>query len=145
MEQLNVFLDSLIRKSKNVYLVDLDSIASVFGKKNVQDDHLHWLSHGSTLSDFDGAHDKNRIQKVAPPSAYYTQQHGILFAALINELISSYRTINQTDLVKMVVVDLDHTLWRGVLAEDGIQPLVVEGYPLGLAEALLILKTEVYY
>jgi FkbH-like protein len=56
-----------------------------------------------------------------------------------------YRTLLQIDQVKMVCVDLDDTLWRGVLAEaaeigevDGF--IAREGWPIGVVEALAILK-----
>ena len=52
-----------------------------------------------------------------------------------------YRTLRQVDSVKLVVVDLDDTLWRGVLAEENdISPDRIEGWPLGLVEALLYLR-----
>lgn len=45
------------------------------------------------------------------------------------------------DSVKLVIVDLDDTLWRGVAVEDdAISPIMTEGWPLGIAEALLYLK-----
>jgi FkbH-like protein len=45
------------------------------------------------------------------------------------------------DLVKLVVVDIDDTLWRGVAAErTEASPTDVEGWPLGVVEALGHLK-----
>lgn len=54
------------------------------------------------------------------------------------EIEALYRTIHQVDSVKMVLVDLDDTLWRGILAESGSTDL--EGWPIGLIEALVFLK-----
>jgi FkbH-like protein len=52
-----------------------------------------------------------------------------------------YRTLRQVDQVKLVIVDLDDTLWRGVVAEDGhASPMVTEGWPIGFVEALAYLK-----
>ncbi len=52
-----------------------------------------------------------------------------------------YKTLHQEDPVKLVIVDLDNTLWRGVVAEgEEIDGFTNEGWPLGLAEALLYLK-----
>jgi FkbH-like protein len=52
-----------------------------------------------------------------------------------------FRTLQQTDAVKLVVVDLDDTLWRGVAAEGNeIVSHDTEGWPLGFVEALLYLK-----
>lgn len=56
------------------------------------------------------------------------------------ELVAACRTLRQVDAVKMVVVDLDDTLWRGVLAEEGTHHEVIGGWPTGIAEALRYLK-----
>ena len=53
------------------------------------------------------------------------------------------RTIRQTDMVKLVLVDLDDTLWRGVAAEAAeVSSTASEGWPLGFAEALMFLKSR---
>ena len=52
-----------------------------------------------------------------------------------------YRTLRGIDQVKLVIVDLDDTLWRGVIAEEGdISDETIEGWPMGLIEALQFLK-----
>lgn len=52
-----------------------------------------------------------------------------------------YRTLRGIDAVKMICVDLDDTLWRGVLAErDDVDGSLIEGWPLGFAEALTICR-----
>ena len=58
------------------------------------------------------------------------------------EVISNIRIIRQTDSIKMVIADLDGTLWRGVLAEEGRIDVnyLTEGWPMGFVEALLTLK-----
>jgi FkbH-like protein len=57
------------------------------------------------------------------------------------EVKSQYISATQTGAVKLVIVDLDDTLWRGVLAErTAIDPADLEGWPLGIAEALLYLR-----
>jgi FkbH-like protein len=57
------------------------------------------------------------------------------------EVVGLYKTIRQEDSVKMVVVDLDDTLWRGVIADADVGDMpTTEGWPRGLWEALLALK-----
>ncbi len=55
-----------------------------------------------------------------------------------------YRSLRRFDEVKMVCVDLDDTLWRGVLAEMEVDHIdidpAVEGWPLGIVEVLLTLR-----
>jgi FkbH-like protein len=57
--------------------------------------------------------------------------------ALSAELDAMYRTMLQTSSVKLVVVDLDDTLWNGVVAdmEDPGADLL-EGWAFGIVEAL---------
>jgi FkbH-like protein len=56
------------------------------------------------------------------------------------DILARYRTLSQQDQIKIVILDLDDTLWRGVLAEDGHFKDGLEGWPLGLLEAILFLK-----
>jgi FkbH-like protein len=52
-----------------------------------------------------------------------------------------YRTVRRVDEVKLVIVDLDDTLWRGVVAEaDDVADDTIEGWPMGIIEALQFLK-----
>lgn len=55
-----------------------------------------------------------------------------------------YRVFKQIDPVKLIITDLDNTLWKNVAAEaDEIIPWqFTEGWPLGYAEALLACKAR---
>lgn len=55
-----------------------------------------------------------------------------------------YRVFKQIDPVKLIITDLDNTLWNGVAAEaDEVIPWqFTEGWPLGYAEALLACKAR---
>jgi FkbH-like protein len=81
---------------------------------------------------------------------HYT--HGGLFPAslqgewiyrdILERLDGALRVLHAEDPVKLIITDLDNTLWRGVLAEeDEIVPLNhTENWPLGYVEALLECK-----
>ena len=59
----------------------------------------------------------------------------------IDNLTRWNRAAQQIDQVKLAIVDLDDTLWRGLIIEDGaFTSEAAEGWPLGLSEALLFLK-----
>src|SRR5262249_43269016 len=52
-----------------------------------------------------------------------------------------YRTASQIDAVKLVVMDLDDTMWKGVSGEQvDVGPQMIEGWPMGVIEALQYLK-----
>jgi FkbH-like protein len=69
---------------------------------------------------------------------YYSAKWVEFFEALIHEVFAMYRTVGQREMVKLVVVDLDDTLWRGVAAEGSLG--ILEGWPMGFMETLLILR-----
>jgi FkbH-like protein len=138
VERLNMFLAAETARRANAYFVDTDQISAVIGKKACQDDMVWSFTHGTTLSDGDEEHDRHRIE--APPAMqeHYEAHWLEFFQALMHEVFAMYRTARRLDPVKLVVVDLDDTLWRGVAAEGTLG--IPEGWPMGFVEALLILK-----
>ncbi len=139
IEQLNRAMAEMIAKYENAYLLDVDAISAAFGRKFVQDDGVCLMTHGSILDDFKYKKDRERIEPIKPMTKHYTVQRDLFVSAVWNQLIAMYRTVRQIDAVKMIILDLDNTLWRGVIAEeDEIENL--EGWPVGLVEALCNLK-----
>jgi FkbH-like protein len=138
IERLNMFLAAETGKRDNAYFVDVDQISAGIGKQHCQDDGVWSFTHGTTLSDGDHDHDLGRIQPPAPMQKHYSAKWLEFFEALLREVFAMYRTVAQRDPVKLVAVDLDDTLWRGVAAEGTLG--ILEGWPMGFMEALLILK-----
>jgi FkbH-like protein len=133
-----VFLAAQCANYQNVHWVDTDQLSSSIGKKYCQDDMVWSFTHGTTLSDGDHDHDLNRIQPPASMQRHYTARWLEFFEVLLNEVFAMFRTTRQIDSVKLVAVDLDDTLWRGVAAEGSLG--ILEGWPMGFMEMLLILK-----
>jgi FkbH-like protein len=138
IERLNSFLVEQIASYRNVYLLDLDQIAATIGRRYVQDDAVWVFSHGTPLSDFDHLQDQARLERLHPVLDYYPTRSDVFCHLIWREIEAMWRSIRQIDLVKMVLIDLDDTLWRGVLAETGTTDTT--GWPKGLAEALLYLR-----
>lgn len=138
IERLNMFLAAEVARLENAHFVDVDQISSSIGKKSCQDDMVWSFTHGTTLSDGDHDHDLNRIEPPASMQHHYSARWIEFFEALLHEIFAMYRTLKQHDAVKLVAVDLDDTLWRGVAAEGTLG--VMEGWPMGFIETLLILK-----
>ena len=137
-QEVNRFLDQEIRRFPSTYVLDADAIASSIGKQFVQDDGLWQINHASALSDADVAGDQRRLTSVVPPSRLYGLKTYDFVAAIWSECLAMHRVATKTDNVKLVILDLDDTLWRGIFAEEG--QTSIEGWPLGIAEALLFLK-----
>jgi FkbH-like protein len=138
IERLNMFLAARVAKLENAYFVDVDQITATIGKKACQDDMVWSFTHGTSLSDGDEFHDLNRIEPQLSMQHHYSTRWLEFFEALLHEVFAMHRTLRQRDSVKLVAVDLDDTLWRGVAAEGTLG--VLEGWPMGFIETLLILK-----
>jgi FkbH-like protein len=141
IEKLNEALDDELRQYRNAYLFDFDQIVGTYGRRHFQDDGVWTIAHGAALSDADWEEDQSRLEPLDKMSRYYPLTTGEFVQHAWTELLAMYRTIRQVDMVKLVVIDLDDTLWRGVAAEEAeASSLSREGWPLGFAEALMFLK-----
>jgi FkbH-like protein len=141
VEKLNEVLYDEIHKRNNAHCVDVSEISATFGRRFVQDDGLWLLSHGTYANDWDFQYDRDRIVPIAPFTEHHPFKTEEFILAVWSEVTAMYKTIRQVDQVKLVILDLDDILWRGIVAEDGIgNPALVEGWPVGLVEALSFLK-----
>jgi FkbH-like protein len=138
IERLNMFLAAETAARENAYFVDIDQISGNIGKRSCQDDMVWSFTHGTTLSDGDHEHDLQRLEPPAAMQIHYSAKWVEFFEAVMHEIFAMYRTVGQREMVKLVVADLDDTLWRGVAAEGTLG--ILEGWPMGLMETLLILK-----
>ena len=142
IDRLNESLADLVAGYANGHILDFDAISATIGRIHVQDEHLWMLNHNSTLSDFDAAHDRARLHPPPPVSRQSDLRIDAFFDAVHAEIEAMVRTLRQIDAVKLVIVDLDDTLWRGVLAEESGEAKTNEGWPFGLVEALDVLKAR---
>ncbi len=144
-DRLNDYLREQVAKLTNVYVLDVVDIFATIGNRHLLDDTVVISAHASFLTDTFHEEDGKRLIPSRKPTEYYDIKPYDLMLSVWYEAEAMYRTLRQIDQVKMVCVDLDDTLWRGVLAEeaeiDDIDPyLVNEGWPIGLVEALSVLK-----
>jgi FkbH-like protein len=140
-EALNLALARAAADYANVHILDIELLARQFGKKYIQDDAVWTLAHNAMLTDFDFEPDQARLHPPRPMSETYELRLLDFVRVMWAELVALYRVLAQMDVIKLVVTDLDDTLWRGVLAEqDHVDANMIEGWPLGIAEALLFLK-----
>ena len=141
VEKLNEALAAELQAYSNAHFFDLNEIIATHGRRHMLEDVVCAFNHGSFLTNFDYIHDSDRLEPVAPAMDVFDGRFLFLVTAAWQELVANYRTIRQIDMVKMVVVDLDDTLWRGVIAELGTDQIPDQGgWPLGFWEALLFLK-----
>jgi FkbH-like protein len=141
VERLNETLSNELDSYSTAHSFDLDQLINTFGKKYFCDDSVWQTNHASALRDVYLDDESPPALSVGSVSDYYPTrvQHFVRLAW--KELVAMYRTSLNVDAVRLVVVDLDDTLWRGVAGEGpDIGPEDVEGWPLGVVEALGCLK-----
>ena len=143
LDELNRHLATRLAGLDNVYLFDVDNILGVLGRRTVQDDVCDGSNHGGIINDSYFDEDSRRIVRPVEPTRHFAVNVDDFVGTMWLEAEAMYRTLRGIDAVKMVCVDLDDTLWRGVLSEEEgeIDVRVASGgWPLGIAEALLALK-----
>ena len=140
IEQLNARLEKAVLSYKNAFVLDLDRISASFGRRYIQDDSTDVLGHGSLLEMRPGS--DVRIEPLAPMWDSYESRWLAPFAeAVWMELVGLHRAVRQADAVKLVVVDLDDTLWNGISGDlEEFDDTMAEGWPIGFLEALAFLK-----
>lgn len=145
VRHMNEHLALAVSAKNSSYFVNLNTILSGIGKTKLQDDVLYSIMHGNVLSDFDYERDQGRIIPVIPAKELFDTcnidqdyAHGVI------ECIENMRAIKTgVGRVKLIIVDLDGTMWRGVAAEDDMDEYVrTEGWPTGFVEALLLFKSR---
>jgi FkbH-like protein len=140
IHQLNQELERLLAGYRRAYLVDLDGLSASFGRRYVQDDTFTALNHNASYSPHQTW--ENRIEDPGCIGDFYESAPGDYFRhAILQELRAMMRTVRQQDSVKLVVLDLDDTLWNGVSGDTAdVGPHMAEGWPIGVVEALAYVR-----
>ena len=145
IQSLNTKLVEIIAGYSNVYLIDAEAIGSSMGKRYFLDDWLGFFTHGGVWYSDWAEIDPDRIESVPPLEETSNNQVEEFVGAIWRACEYTYRVIQQIDSVKLVIFDLDDTLWRGLIGEhyeDGVEHPVWAGWPLGLHEAIQHLKAR---
>jgi FkbH-like protein len=153
---LNNALADLVRNYQNAYVADVDGLANSYGKRYFRDDVFLFYTHGHILDrgwtrqveEDDSwpvwsAPNPARIEPVPDITALYQLQAEPFARLVLDQIRYLHRVVLQTDQVKIVIFDLDNTLWRGQIAEhyeSGREWPAYESWPLGIWEAVHYLR-----
>jgi FkbH-like protein len=138
VERINMRLDDVVRSHRGVRVIDVNHIAGVCGRRYIQEDMLWTQFHGQMMEGHDRNLDEDKSLDVAQ---FYDVALYDYLEMMWREIRASYRILKGADAVKLVCVDLDNTLWRGVTGDlDGASPMQIVGWPQGLTEVLIFLK-----
>jgi FkbH-like protein len=123
---VNQYLDDALSGLQNAYVADVDSMAASFGKRFFLDDVASFYAHTATLvADVEqldnapawAAPHSGRIEAIPDVHATYGLQTQLFSELVFRQMEAIYRTVHGVDTVKIVIFDLDNTLWRGQIAE----------------------------
>lgn len=143
VHEINKGLARATRTYADFWFLDPNLVLESIGRAGAQDDVMASASHAAFLGDWDFGADQSRIVAPVEPMALFnagrkTHDYGRGMLQQVRQMLAALSTKDKT---KLVILDLDDTLWRGVAAEDDIHDSGRrEGWPLGVAEALLIFK-----
>lgn len=155
INELNKHLQELALEHSDAYIIDIDNLASMYGKRYYSEEFLFWYTHGGIgWPSPDNGLDGSRLEKTPPiEELFEVADIKIFLGAIANEILASWTTIKGHSAIKLIVVDLDDTLWNGVVGEmirddlpgsgglmNAVWGDIAEGWPLGLVEALQICR-----
>jgi FkbH-like protein len=146
VRRLNAELADQVQLYENFHFLDMNELLDHVGREYLHDDATLHASHASFINDWDVKFDAKRL------SAPKRLVSGIVYEKAIKKFAKLFlarievihKILHQDDQVKLIICDLDDTLWRGVAAEedDFSDDERIEGWPLGLIEALLFFKAR---
>lgn len=169
VQQLNVEMERLLQRrgAHNSFILDADAIAATLGKRFTSDEFFNALNHAAP-GEVDEVHDQDigelefpRIDPLPAKRLHWEMHDARLFGRMLShEILAMFETLTRPTPIKLIVVDLDNTLWRGVLSEeanahdgriservnkafynnfgvdDGSLYRLAEGFPYAITEAL---------
>ena len=106
VRELNHQLEKQFKNEKSIFVFDYDAFLSAHGKKNSCDQRLHYIAD--------------------------MKLHSELFPFLADEYLSYIKALAAKPR-KCIVLDLDNTLWGGIIGEDGFDKIKLGPTPPGNA------------
>ncbi len=144
VSDVNNTVKKLIAPNTNAIFVDEERIFSNFGKLTILDDSVVPFGHHGSLSSLS--------EQSVFPGPSIKESFSLIYDGsylLAKEVIDCYILWSGRGKIKLVIVDLDQTLWPGVLGEgaadsikNGFREIYEQGPYGGLHQALKILKSR---
>ncbi|TWB51657.1 HAD superfamily phosphatase (TIGR01681 family)/FkbH-like protein [Rhizobium sp. ERR 922] len=141
---LNEQLVMLVRETKNAYLLDVENIAATMGKRYFLNDFIFFSTHNAFWFPDWNSNEIGRLEEVPHIETISPSHLDQFFGAIWRGIEAYYRIARQIDQVKLVIFDLDDTMWRGIIGEHYTfeqQPMTV-GWPFGMHEVVHHLRAR---
>ena len=154
VDQLNRHLETVCIASGRKYIINIDDIASAYGKMFFSDERTAWYSHGGVIPFYIEGLNGSRLEATPHTVDHFQLMSvGLLMGAVLNDIRAKLKIFQGLDSIKLVVVDLDDTLWKGVVGDSDLANMknlhelapgelfmMIEGWPMGVVEALQYFK-----
>ena len=145
VRRLNEIIRAALRPESNCHFLDINEIVNSVGRFHLTDDIHMFSARASFIADGDVEPDieAGRLVAPVPPSTTYSMDRRWRMTCEVvwERVLDGIKIIRQIDAVKLIIVDLDDTLWRGVAAEGERDTYFrTVAWPTGFVEALLYFR-----
>jgi FkbH-like protein len=154
VKRLNSRLFQDVKRFPNTFLLDVESISASIGKRYFLGDFIEFSTHNTPFFADWAAHEmapywthpqKGRIEDLPDLGSVYENKLDEFIECIYGAILNTLRVLNQIHPVKLVIFDLDNTLWRGLIGEhygrEARSPYV-DGWPIGVWEAVQTLRAR---
>lgn len=121
VRELNDTLSDILHGHPTAHYIELNDLKAYWGDREAYDGYYLSWSHSFVRPSSNGR---------------------LFYRSLLKRIEQALLIIHPQEQVKIIVTDLDNTLWKGVLAEEDVvlPDEHIEGWPIGYVEALLECK-----
>lgn len=143
VRRINKLIYDACREYPNFHFVEVNDILNWVGRAHIQDDAILSATHASIIADHGGLDQGRLVPPINVEETYETRRYIGAFVETFWRIVCDDLDVIRPEKppVKLIVIDLDDTLWRGIAAEDDRASWErVEGWPIGFVEALLFFR-----
>ena len=113
IQELNLYLEDLIYDLPNVFLLDINNLINCIGKQHLagsvtnlnREPLFKFYKHANNDINYNHTHFLNPLK--------INLQYKALSSLIYSYINYIWKIVNQKDQIKLVIFDLDNTLWRG--------------------------------
>lgn len=134
---LNDALAAWCDRHAATWLVDASEVSAAIGRGRTDEELVRNVAHRTTANPMDDWVDEPPVAAYSVAESYDMQTEAF-YVSLLRQVFCRRTTVLGREPVKLVITDLDNTLWRGLASDGRTGPWA--GRPAGIAEALRVLK-----
>lgn len=138
VSKLNEALGEWCETQKNTWVVDANELSALVGRSRSDEELLNFYGHRIAFDPYDDWIEADHPLSPYPVIESFQMDTGLFYSTLLRHVLARRITLLGRSPVKLVITDLDNTLWRGVAAEGSLGEWT--GRPMAYIESLRILK-----